>query len=158
MEHDEKGHRAGGKAEVPDALSTSKYVKSIKTFITIGQPSERWGVVLGHETELVPQTNPTLLKPGDTLALKVLLQGQPAAGAEVFGVYDGFDGGDTHEAAITALADAQGLAQVTPDRAGLWLFYSRVEHDAAAETGLERENFRAYLLVQVAAEADGAGP
>ena len=154
----EKGHRAGGRAEVPDALSTSKYVKSVKTFLTLGQPSDHWGAVLGHETELVPQTNPTLLKAGDNLALKVWLQGRPAAGAEVFGVYDGFDGGDKHEAAINAHADAQGLAQVTPDRAGVWLFYSRVERDAAPETGLKKENFRAYLLVQVAAAIEGARP
>lgn len=154
----ERGHRAGGKADVPDALNTSKYVKSVKTFITIDRPSERWGAILGHETELVPQTNPTLLKPGDTLALKVLLHGQPAAGAEVFGVYEGFDGGDEYEAAITARADARGLAQVTPDRAGLWLFYSRVERDAAPETGLHKENFRAYLLARVGATAEETAP
>jgi uncharacterized GH25 family protein len=151
------GHAPGKKAEIPDAISTTQYVKSIKTFLTVGQPSEGWGKPLGHAIEVVPQANPASLNVGDVLPLKVLLHAQPAAGAEVFAVYEGFESED-HEAPVNTTADKEGKAQVKLDRPGLWLVYARVERPAAADTGLDRENYRGYLLMKVAAASEGAKP
>ena len=151
------GHAPGKKAEIPDGISTTQYVKSVKTFLNVGQPSDGWGKPLGHEIEVVPLANPVSLSVGDALPLEVRLHARPAAGAEVFAVYEGFESED-HEAPVNTTTDKEGKAQVKLDRPGLWLVYARVERAAAAETGLDRENYRGYLLMKVAAASEGAKP
>jgi uncharacterized GH25 family protein len=151
------GHAPGRKAELPDAISTTQYVKSVKTFLNIGPPSDGWNRPLGHEIEIVPLSNPASLKSGDSLTLRVLLQDQAAANADVHAVYEGFESED-HEAPVSTTTDAQGQARVSIDRPGVWLVYARVEREAAADSGLDWYNYRAYLLMKVAPNGQEARP
>ena len=143
------GHAPGRKSELADGISTTAYVKSVKTYVNVGQPSESWRAPLGHAIEIVPLNNPASLKTGDPLTFKVLLHDQVTAGTEVYAVYEGFDSED-HEAPVTTTTDAQGQAQIRTDRPGPWLVYARVERKAAPASGLDWHNYRAYLLMNVA--------
>ena len=67
---------------------------------------------LGYELEIVPETNPAKLLPGEKLPVQVLYRGQPLADAKV--TSNAFD----HEAQ-KATTDAQGRATLTVARSGL---------------------------------------
>ncbi|WP_201244834.1 DUF4198 domain-containing protein [Halochromatium salexigens] len=151
------GHAPGRKRESADGISTTAYVKSVKTYVNVGQPSEAWRAHLGHAIEIVPLNNPASLKTGDSLTLKILLHDQVAAGAEVYAVYEGFESKD-HEAPVSTTTDAQGQARISIDRPGLWLVYARVEREAAPDSGLDWHNDRAYLLMKVAPNGQEARP
>ncbi|EXJ15678.1 DUF4198 domain-containing protein [Imhoffiella purpurea] len=151
------GHAPGQKMEVPDAVVTTRYLKSIKTFVTVGQPSGGWDAALGHEIELIPLANPTTLSAGDRLAVRVLLHGRPIADAEVHAVHQGFES-EEREAAVSTATNAEGEAEIALDRPGPWLVYARVEREAPPASGVDRENLRAYLLTRVARPGAGARP
>lgn len=57
-----------------------RYSKFVKTIIQAGEKqTENFETVLGYPVELVPQQNPYLLKPGDTLQVLCLKDGKPLA-------------------------------------------------------------------------------
>ncbi|MFM7506221.1 MAG: DUF4198 domain-containing protein [Rubrivivax sp.] len=58
-----------------------RYGKDAKTYLRSGDDSTGWPALaqLGHALELVPQSDPTRLEPGDTLRLVLHFKGQPAA-------------------------------------------------------------------------------
>jgi len=66
------------KKEVPDAIES---VHSIKYSKAILKWSDKFSKPLGIEMEMVPLKNPLLLKAGDSLPLKVFLDGKPVEGA-----------------------------------------------------------------------------
>ncbi|TVQ88185.1 MAG: DUF4198 domain-containing protein [Chromatiaceae bacterium] len=144
-----QGFRPGRPGEVPEATSTAAFVKSTKTLLTLGEPTDTWGQVLGLEIELVPLADPTRLAPGDRLPVQVLWRGEPAA-ATVVALHQGLAEGDRDGAQQTA-SDAEGRAEFRLDRAGPWLIVARLDRAAPPSSGLTRENYRAYLLLEVTA-------
>ena len=65
---------------VPDAVESVWSSKFAKAFSGSDTP---WGTVLGHTLELVPLSDPAIIRPGESLRLRILFQGKPLAGAEV---------------------------------------------------------------------------
>jgi hypothetical protein len=80
----------------------SKHVKAI--FQVGGKKTDDWKTVLGYPIEFVPERNPYELKPGESLNVKLLWNGQPLPNQLV---YAGSDGGGDHGHTHTH-ADAQG--------------------------------------------------
>jgi hypothetical protein len=68
---------------------------------------------VGVRAELVPATDPTFLRAGDPLTVRLLIDGRPVPGAAVFAAVEG--------GAIPRDTDAQGRATFTIDRDGAWL-------------------------------------
>ncbi|SRR5581483_2124931 len=96
---------------------------------------------LDHELEIVPEKNPSQLKPGDTLPVRVLFRGKPLSGVRVSAVYEGAEP-KGHEFPVTAETDEQGHASLKLDRPGLW--YARLIHMIPAEN--ERDaDWRSYF-------------
>lgn len=145
----EKGYRPGGRAAVPGALETGKYVKSTKTFFTVGKPSAGFQRPQGYEVELVPLKNPTTLRAGQALPVQVWFRGKPLPEVEVFAIPEGFKGDGSGPASLKAKADAKGVARLTFDRPGTWLVFTRHEIDTPGAPLADRENYRAYLLLRV---------
>lgn len=116
-------------------------IKSAKTFFVVSESLDRvkpdnpgYDRVLGHALELVPVTNPvTPMGPGQPIAVRVLLRGQPLPDARVafipFGetLKTGFD--DEYE----RRADAQGCVAFTPKTGNRYLVV--VHHEAVGEKG-----------------------
>jgi len=150
-----EGYRPGRATAVPGAVSTSQYVKGMKTFLAFGEPTPIWRQPLGHPIELVPQADPTAQRAGDRLPVQLLFRGEPAVGAEVLAVYEGFEGDREREVAVETKTDEQGLAEVPLDRPGRWLTYARIDRPAPPVSGLARENYRAYILIEVGAAEGG---
>ncbi len=61
-----------------------RYQRCIKSILQVGGKSDgSYAVATGQRLELIPQSNPAALRPGDTLRVRVLFAGQPLAGAKV---------------------------------------------------------------------------
>ena len=57
---------------------TETYAKLAKTFVRVGEAADgSWAEPVGLALELVPEADPTRLRKGDTLGLRLLLDGRP---------------------------------------------------------------------------------
>lgn len=96
------------------------YVKNVKTFVRVGEPAtgdRAWAEPLGLALEIMPERDPTALKEGDALPVRVLRGGKPLAGFAVGYVADG----ETREHVV--VTDAEGKATATLDARGTWLVH-----------------------------------
>ncbi|MFL6235376.1 MAG: DUF4198 domain-containing protein [Thermoanaerobaculia bacterium] len=93
------------------------YTKHAKTFIRVGEPGadRSWAEPLGLALEILPEKDPTTLKPGDELAVRVLRKGRPVPQLSLGIVHGG------HAQGALRMTDAEGRAVLRLDRAGLWL-------------------------------------
>ena len=88
---------------VPDAMDSLWSATSAKA-LTEGAP---WSTVVGHELELVPLEDPSAIRPGNSLRLRLLFRGSPLAGAQV-------ERGD----GVTAIKEAE-IPRFSTDRDGI---------------------------------------
>lgn len=93
------------------------YSKHAKTYVRVGEPEgDRSGTEpVGMALEIVPEKDPTALRAGDTLPVRVLRNGQPYPGLPVGLVRQG----DEHGSLQTT--DAEGRATVRLGRTGRWM-------------------------------------
>ncbi len=87
--------------EAGESLWSGKFAKAVSG------PGAPFSRVLGHDLELMPLSDPALVKPGETLRLRVLFHGKPLPGAEV-------ERGD----GVTAVAE-QDIPRFTTDTDGI---------------------------------------
>ncbi len=96
------------------------YTRFPKTWVLAGDNIDagRWAIApSGLTFEMVPQSNPFVLRPGDTLSLQALYKGKPIQGIQI----NTFT--KQSEGRIQAVrTDLNGRATVSIDRAGRWLF------------------------------------
>ena len=106
---------ASGNSEAP---GRERYRKITKTILCVGeakdqafaQPDNLW-------LEIIPERSTCGLKEGDSLTVRVLLEGKPIVGAHLAAGYEGPTG---HNYPVNVLTDAQGRATVKLDRTGAW--------------------------------------
>jgi len=108
--------RAAGELEKP---ATERYAKHVKVLFQAGkQRSESYATVFGYPVEIVPLRNPYELAAGDTLPVRLLLNGAPAVGIEVLA------GGRTVAGRLiqtaTLHADSLGVVSVVLRARGTW--------------------------------------
>ena len=134
-----------------------EYVKNATTFIRVGTPSpsdSSWRVPAGLALEIVPLGDPTALRAGDTLAVRVLLHGKPLAGfmvgATVARAAHDTAGQPGDEQFVQTGADGQ--ARIALPAAGRWLLHGTDLRRATGNPRLEwRSNFTTLTLVVGAA-------
>ena len=120
-------------------------VKSAKCFARVGEPAaeERaWAAPVGAALEIVPERDPTALRVGDELPVRVLRRGAPAAGLALSYVA----AGETREYVV--FTDAEGRARARLDVAGAWIVRG-VELRRVSEAELEWESDFATMMVEV---------
>jgi len=92
----------------------------VKTFVRVGEPfvaNEDWARPLGTTLEIIPEQDPTKLRTGDRLNVKVLREGAPL---QNFGLnFTTADDSRDH----VVFTDLAGRAEITLDAAGLWLIH-----------------------------------
>jgi uncharacterized GH25 family protein len=87
-----------------------RYAKHTKTFVRIGEPKAEdsgWAQPVGAALEIIPERNPTILKVGDALSVRVL-RGFVAEG-------------EVRE--HVAFTDSKGQAKAVLDAPGVWLIH-----------------------------------
>lgn len=119
----DSGIRATWKSLGDKQTWTESYTKHAMTYarITPAKPDSNWiaekawSKPMGLGLELVPERDPTALRGGDTLVVRVLRRGVPLAGFSVGAMREG------RSKAIFFRTNAAGRAAVVLDRGGLWL-------------------------------------
>lgn len=95
-----------------------RYRRYLKALFQVGDQSDDiYNRVLGQRLEIIPQSNPYGMKPGDTLRVRIIFEGKPLAGAKVF-AYNR-SGDEVHEQAQRTTSD--GMVAFKLDRPGEWL-------------------------------------
>lgn len=106
---------------------TRRYAKYAKTFVQVGRAGSRaFNRSAGHPLEFVPERDPSGLRNGDTLAVRLIFRGQPAAGARVHAGAVEWTGTGVPEQPRQAakdmelIADASGIIRMPVTAPGLW--------------------------------------
>jgi nickel transport protein len=133
---------------LPDAEVVSANIKFAKAIIPSPDDTSLYKRRLDHLLELVPQSNPASLKPGEDLDVLVLLRGQPLAGAgiEVSNLVDKIDE-DKIQRFVT---DASGMARVKLRAKGVQMLGVDVERPNDGSLGDAARALGADKIVMVA--------
>lgn len=70
-------------SEVPEGASLTEFSRRMETFVTAGAPTREVFQSSGQGLELVPETHPNDLFAGEAAQFQLLIDGEPAVGAEV---------------------------------------------------------------------------
>jgi uncharacterized GH25 family protein len=118
------------------------YRKHAKTYVRVGDAAgdESWRTPVGMPLELVPESDPTALRSGDVLRLKLLRGGAPLAGVALTALYEGA------KQRLSQQTDVEGRASFALDAAGAWLLAAT---DLRQATGGEWESDFATLTIRV---------
>ena len=107
---------------------TRRYAKYAKTFVEVGTGRRAFARPVGHPLEIVPLSDPGALRLGDTLRLRLVMLGKPAAAAKLHAgsVPASAALGDTVAARraaagdVSVETDATGAFAIPLRSAGLW--------------------------------------
>ena len=122
------------------------YAKHTKTFVRVGEPAAEdraWAEPLGLVLEIVPERDPTMLREGDALPVRVLRGGQPLAGF----VLGYVSSGETRE--HVAVTDAEGRATARLDAKGAWLVHGTDLRRVTGADDREWESDFTTMVVEV---------
>ncbi len=120
-----EGYQLGkSKKDVSKAISCWYSEKFAKTVYAVKNPGgDSFSKVLGHSMEIIPLKDPTMLKVGDILPVKVMLEGQLAR-TMVFGTYAGFTEAQNTFAYATR-TNTEGIAEIKLIHSGTWLLVAK---------------------------------
>jgi uncharacterized GH25 family protein len=116
---------------IPDALAErrakaelgrrvrERYEKHVKALLQVGASrTESYSTALGYPAEIIPLSNPYSLTSGDTLRVRILVDGKPAANQYIL-----YGGRTTSEARIeqrNLRSNAEGVAAIPIRSRGTW--------------------------------------
>lgn len=123
------------------------FSRCAKTLVRVGPGSEGADRSMGLRCEIVADGDPTAMKPGDTLRLRVLYEGQPAPGLLVTVLNTT---GEASNAIEPVRTNAEGRAEIGINRPGLWIVNCVHMGRAPAESGAMWESLWASLTFDVA--------
>lgn len=104
-----------------DKPGREKYVRYLKAYLQAGNaPSPNFSKPLGYKIEIIPLSNPYSLISGQPLAIQVLFDGKPLAGASVMATYDTYST-DHDVYAVHAETDVEGKTEILIEKPGVWM-------------------------------------
>ncbi len=135
-----------------DRPANERYSKHVKTILQVGDgSSDAYSTFLGYPIEIIPQSNPADLRPGDTLRVLVMADGSPVSGQLVYASHAGFhahdDSGD-HQEAVETRTDGNGVAEIEISVAGRW-YVRLIRMLPVSEDGVDYESNWATLTFEV---------
>jgi len=116
-----RGWKEGvNKTQLKNPLKGVYSGKFTKSFINTGSGSGKaWKTRVGHDLEIIPLNDPSLLKKGDTLVIRVLYEGKPFNGT-VSATYDTYS--DKRDDFLLSVKQGKkGVYRVPLKHAGNWL-------------------------------------
>lgn len=128
-----------------DKAVRERYSRYGKTLVRVGMHGDGTHVTrpLGLNIEIVPHADPTALRPGSKLRLRLLLDGRPALNALV-GAINATSNAKPEEWPLKARTDANGDVEFTLDRSGAWLFRAVRTVRRTGETGALAADWESY--------------
>ncbi len=152
MENNDIRHKIGPKTGLEGVILSNYYEQYAKSLINVGSADgETFLKSVGHRLEIVPQTNPQILKGngGDVLSIRVLFNGEPAKFCRVYATYAGFSSND--DFACATMTDGEGIAHIRLTHWGAWLIKANLK---LAPTGEMQDrcndmNYTATLTLEI---------
>lgn len=142
----------GGKRQAKNGLDNvvkcSWSTMGMKSVVNVGAGKGAVDQVAGHPLEIIPLVNPARLKAGDTLPVRVLLNGKPYSG-EITAVYRGVAEKKETLAAAPITTDQNGRSGITIAAPGIWLLKAQYERPYARPEECDVESYVATLTFAV---------
>src|SRR6185503_18616679 len=127
-----------GETERPGRERYSMYVKSL---VLAGAPNDGYKRVVGLPIEIVPEKDPLQVKSGQSLPVRVLFRGKPAADLQLFAASVGVPNKNIGK------TDANGRISV-PVKSGRWRLHS-ILMQRITEPAADWESFWATLTFEI---------
>lgn len=144
---------------------TRRYAKYAKTLVEVGRGGPRaFSRPAGHPLEFIPLSDPTALRTGDTLSLRVLYRGRPVPAVRAHAGYVAslsavaIDTTAPRAADVHLSANAAGVLRVAITNAGLWNVRMIHVAQAGPGSGADWDTHWATLVFQVGRPAAGSLP
>ena len=120
------------------------YTKHAKTFVSVGEHGNdrSWAEPVGMTLEIVPEKDPTKLRPGDEFPVRVLKNGMPLSSFSLGIVHEGNSHGEVRK------TDAEGRITFRITRSGRWLLRG-TELRQSARPGVDWESDFTTLTIEV---------
>ena len=109
-------------------LEVSEFSRRVETFVTNGMPTETVLLPTNKGLELVPITHPNDLYAGETAQFELLINGEPAAGAEITVIQEGMRY-RAQQNEITLTSDTNGEFSVAWPSAGQYFIEINYQDD-----------------------------
>ena len=97
--------------------------------------------------EIIPQKDPSLVKSGEVLPVKVLLDGKPAR-TYVYGTYAGFSEAP-NTFAYTTRTNKEGIAEIKMLHNGAWVLIVKEVQPYADATECDKQTWAASLTFEI---------
>lgn len=121
-----------------------RYSKHVKALVQVGaMRTPGYGAELGYPAELVPLDNPYALRPGGTLRVRAVVQGEPVANQVV--IAGGRTSGGGRIAQRSVRTNSEGVARIAITARGVWYVKFIHMERAAADTTIDYESKWATL-------------
>lgn len=133
-----KARAARGESE---ATGRERYTMYAKAILSTGEPGSGFGVVAGLPIEIVPEKDPYRLRAGESLPVRVLLKGKPAASLRLMASAEGA------APQVIGITDGQGKLDVPVSR-GKWRLHT-IAMERVSEEAIEWESFWGTLTFEV---------
>jgi len=132
----------------PEIVSRERRASYAKALLVSETADDHFRRVTGLAFEFVPEANPHRLRPGGRLPVRLLLDGEPAAGVEVEASRD------AGEAQVAGRTDAAGRVQIPIAGGGKWRLRALVRRRSGEPQAADWESFSTSLIFAV---PDGSG-
>ncbi|MFP3867609.1 MAG: DUF4198 domain-containing protein [Desulfobacteraceae bacterium] len=143
-----QGVKMQTKKGVPDANYCFRFDMAAKTVVAAGGQQQGANRPVQSNLEILPLQDPTTMKTGDTLRVRIVFQGKPLAGAKLEFSHEGWT---DPQKPFTSLGktNEKGEIQVKVDKPGWWLLTA--SHKTPYEDPEECDDYfyRASLTWQV---------
>jgi hypothetical protein len=137
--------RKSGELELP---ARERYSKHVKAIVQVGSTrTVGYGDELGYPAELVPLNNPYTLRPGGTLRVRAVVEGEPVANQVVIAGGRTASGGRIAQRTVRTNRD--GVASIRIASRGAWYVKFIHMERAAADTAIDYESKWATLTFGV---------
>lgn len=137
------------KKDSPGAVNCRYSEKHAKALFMVGASGgDGYGKVLGLPMEIVPLRDPTTLKAGAMLEVKVLFDGKPAASTVVYGTYAGFSE-VPGTFAYTTSTDKEGVAKIKLLKKGAWLLLTKRDDPYKDASVCDKHAFSGAMTFEV---------
>ena len=130
--------------------SKEDFYRCAKALVLVGDPpGQNFDQLFGLTLEIVPESNPYAMQPGDRLSFRLLFDGKPLEGA----LFMALNQADPNEP-LHARSDSTGRAEFTLVRPGNWLIKAVHCIPARTNKAVDWESFWASLTFALGASDD----
>lgn len=145
----EGSKRGKTKKDLKNVLSCSYSEKFSKAVVNVGKGGGNiFSKIVGQQIEIIPLENPGVLREGDYLSVKVLLEGKPMPSQMVYGTYMGFST-EKNAFAYTTNTDRQGIARIRILKPGVWLLVTKITEPYPEPEVCDKRSMSATLTFEV---------